>query len=146
MAFFNKVGTMLRHSISGQSTLGGQTSMFNAIRCMSTKLYIGGLSYGINDESLKEAFSNFGDVEFAKVIVDRDSGRSRGFGFVNFHNEESANAALSAMNGQELNGRNIQVSYAQERAPRAGFGNSGGYGGGNSGGYGGGYGGGSGGY
>ncbi|KAH6834760.1 glycine-rich RNA-binding protein 2 [Perilla frutescens var. hirtella] len=141
MSAFNKVGTMLRHSISASSAMSGQSSMFNAIRCMSTKLFVGGLSYGTNDEGLKEAFSSFGDVDFAKVITDRETGKSKGFGFVNFTSEEGANSAMSAMDGQELNGRNIHVSIAQERAPRSNFGGGGGYGNG-----GGGYGGGGGGY
>ncbi|KAL0403649.1 UNVERIFIED_CONTAM: Glycine-rich RNA-binding protein 4, mitochondrial [Sesamum radiatum] len=72
----------------------------------------------------------------ARVITDRDSGRSRGFGFVNFSSDESASSALSAMDGQQLNGRNIRVSYAQERAPRGSFNNAGGYGGGYGGGFG----------
>ncbi|KAF2288916.1 hypothetical protein GH714_023275 [Hevea brasiliensis] len=81
----------------------------------STKLFVGGLSFGTNDESLKDAFSGFGDVVSARVITDRDSGRSRGFGFVDYSSVESASSALSAMDGQELHGRNIRVSYAQER-------------------------------
>ncbi|KAL1536198.1 Ribosome-interacting GTPase 2 [Salvia divinorum] len=146
MACFNKVGTMLRQSISPSSAISGQSSMFNAIRCMSTKLFIGGLSYGTDDQSLRDAFSSFGDVDSAKVVVDRDSGRSRGFGFVCFTSEEAANSALSAMDGQELNGRNIRVSQATERPPRNSYGgggyggNSYGRGGGGGGGYGGGYG------
>ncbi|PIN08460.1 hypothetical protein CDL12_18965 [Handroanthus impetiginosus] len=130
MALYNKIGTMLRQSISASSALNGQSSMFNAIRCMSTKLFIGGLSYGTDDLSLREAFSSFGDVVDARVITDRETGRSRGFGFVNFSSDESASSALSAMDGQQLNGRNIRVSFAQERAPRSAFGGAGGYGGG----------------
>ena len=132
MAAFNKVGIMLRNSISASSAMNGQSSMFNAIRCMSSKIFVGGLSYGTNDEGLKEAFSNFGDVDSAKVIMDRESGRSKGFGFVEFSNEEGANAAVQGMDGQELNGRNIRVSIAQERerAPRSNYGGGGGYGGG----------------
>ncbi|GFQ04283.1 glycine-rich RNA-binding protein 2 mitochondrial [Phtheirospermum japonicum] len=132
MACFNKVGNMLRQSIVGQP------SLHNAVRCMSTKLFVGGLSYGTDDNSLKEAFSSFGDVTDAKVIIDRNEGKSRGFGFVNFSSDESASSALAAMDGQELNGRNIRVSYAQERAPRSSFNNGGGgFGGGfgNNGGY-----------
>jgi len=141
MAAFNKFGAMLRQSISASSAMMGQSSMLNAIRGISTKLYIGGLSYSVDDHSLKEAFTSFGDVESAKVILDRDTGRSKGFGFVNFHSEEAASSALSAMDGQELQGRSIRVSEAQERAPRSG-GYGGGYGGGGYGGGGGGYGGG----
>ncbi|KAG8369611.1 hypothetical protein BUALT_Bualt14G0031700 [Buddleja alternifolia] len=130
MAFYNKVGSMLRQSISASSAMNGQSSMLNAIRCMSTKLFVGGLSYGTDDQSLRDAFASFGDVVEARVIMDRDSGRSRGFGFVNFSSDESATSAVSAMDGQQLNGRNIRVSYAQERAPRSNFNSGGGFGGG----------------
>ncbi|XP_042064296.1 glycine-rich RNA-binding protein 4, mitochondrial-like [Salvia splendens] len=146
MACFNKVGTMLRQSISASSALSGQSSMLNAMRLMSTKLFIGGLSYQTDDQSLRDAFSSFGEVDSVRIIVDRDTGRSRGFGFVNFTCEEAANSAISAMDGQELNGRNIRVSQATEKPPRSNYGGGGGDYGGNSfgrgggGGYGGGYG------
>ncbi|KAG9129665.1 hypothetical protein Leryth_017741 [Lithospermum erythrorhizon] len=137
MAFYNKMGSLLKQSVGANSALNGQVSMesmFNAIRCMSSsKLFIGGLSYGTDDQSLRDAFATFGDVTDAKVITDRDTGRSRGFGFVNYADSGAATEALTAMDGQELNGRNIRVSYAQERPPRN-FGNSGGYGGGGYGG------------
>nr|GMD59884.1 RNA-binding glycine-rich protein [Ipomoea batatas] len=103
MAFCNKLGGLVRRSVSANNASTAQVpmaSMFNALRCMSTKLFIGGLSYGTDDCSLKEAFSSFGEVVEARVITDRDSGRSRGFGFVNFTEAESANEALSAMDGQ----------------------------------------------
>ncbi|GER39821.1 RNA binding protein [Striga asiatica] len=129
MAFYNKFGTLLRQSISASSTMNGQPSMFNAIRCMSSKLFVGGLSWGTDDQSLKDAFSSFGDVTEAKIVTDRNSGKSRGFGFVSFSSDESASSALSAMDGQELNGRNIRVSYATERPPRN-FNSGGGFGGG----------------
>ncbi|XP_055813920.1 glycine-rich RNA-binding protein 2, mitochondrial-like [Solanum dulcamara] len=146
MAFYNKLGGLLRLSISTSgNALNAQSpgpSMLNAIRCMSTKLFVGGLSFGTDDQSLKDAFTSFGDVVDAKVIMDRDSGKSRGFGFVNFTDGESAKEAMSAMDGQDLDGRNIRVSLAQERAPRSGGFRSGGGGyGGGGGGYGGGYGG-----
>ncbi|KAL1548113.1 Glycine-rich RNA-binding protein 4, mitochondrial [Salvia divinorum] len=128
MACFNKLGASLRQSISASSATSAQSSMLNAIRCMSSKLFIGGLSYGTDDRSLKDAFTSFGEVTEAKVITDRETGRSRGFGFVNFSSDESASSALSAMDGQELNGRNIRVSYAQERAPRGAGGFGGNYG------------------
>ncbi|KAL2954972.1 hypothetical protein AAZX31_18G001900 [Glycine max] len=130
MAFCNKVGNVLRRG-AARSTHAPVASMLNYIRCMSSsKLFIGGLSYGVDDQSLKDAFSGFGDVVDAKVITDRDSGRSRGFGFVNFSNDESASSALSAMDGKDLNGRSIRVSYANDKpsAPRPGGG--GGYRGG----------------
>ncbi|KAM7486100.1 hypothetical protein LguiA_002109 [Lonicera macranthoides] len=122
MAFCNRIGSLMRQTISYNSP-----SMLNAIRSMSSsKLFIGGLSYGTDDQSLRDAFASFGDVTEAKVITDRDTGRSRGFGFVNFSDNEGATSALSAMDGQELNGRNIRVSYANERPPRTGFGGGGG--------------------
>uniref|UniRef100_A0A7C8YKK1 RRM domain-containing protein n=1 Tax=Opuntia streptacantha TaxID=393608 RepID=A0A7C8YKK1_OPUST len=118
MAFCNRVGSILRQSISQNSAL----PMLNSIRCASTKLFIGGLSYGTDDNSLKDAFSSFGEVVEARVIIDRNTGRSRGFGFVGFTDTESASSALSAMDGQELHGRNIRVSYATERSSGPGFG------------------------
>ncbi|KAK8308026.1 hypothetical protein V6Z11_D02G028000 [Gossypium hirsutum] len=129
MAFSSKLGSLFRQN--GQTPM--ISSMLNSLCCMSTstkKLFIGGLSYGTDDQSLREAFSGFGDVTEARVIADRDTGRSRGFGFVNFADDESASNALSAMDGQELQGRNIRVSYANERpsGPRS-FGNNGGFGG-----------------
>ncbi|XP_057766228.1 glycine-rich RNA-binding protein 4, mitochondrial [Salvia miltiorrhiza] len=126
MACFNKFGATLRQSISASNAMSGSSSMLNAIRAMSSKLFVGGLSYGTDDRSLKDAFASFGEVTEARVIIDRDSGRSRGFGFVNFSCDESASSALSAMDGQELNGRNIRVSFAQEKAPRSNFGSGGG--------------------
>ncbi|XP_065862745.1 glycine-rich RNA-binding protein 4, mitochondrial [Euphorbia lathyris] len=130
MAFCNKLGGLLRQSVSQSGY------MLNSIRCMSSKrLFVGGLSYGTDDQSLKDAFSSFGDVTSARVITDRDSGRSRGFGFVDFDTSDNASSALSAMDGQELQGRNIRVSLATERPERSnnqrsfnnnrGFGNDG---------------------
>ncbi|XP_042518158.1 glycine-rich RNA-binding protein 2, mitochondrial-like [Macadamia integrifolia] len=135
MAMSSRFGSLLRQSMSRTVPSIGQlpvTSMMSAVRFASTKLFIGGLSYGTDDQSLKDAFSSFGDVTEARVITDRDTGRSRGFGFVNFTDGESANSALS-MDGQELNGRNIRVNFANDRpsAPRGG-----GFGGGFGGGYG----------
>ncbi|KAM5569628.1 glycine-rich RNA-binding protein 4, mitochondrial [Rosa sericea] len=131
MAFYNKVGSLLRQGIS-QSGQAPMASMFNSARYMSSKLFVGGLSFSTDDSSLKDAFSGFGDVTDAKVIMDRDTGRSRGFGFVNFASEDAANSALTAMDGQELNGRSIRVSVATERTgPRPSF--NGGYRGGDSG-------------
>ncbi|KAI9114933.1 hypothetical protein K1719_013946 [Acacia pycnantha] len=135
MALCNKLGNLLRQG-AAQNRQVPVASMLNFARCMSSsKLFIGGLSYGVDDQSLRDAFASFGDVVEARVITDRDSGRSRGFGFVNYSSEESAGSAISAMDGQELNGRSIRVSYATERssAPRS-FGGGGGFGG-NGGGY-----------
>ncbi|XP_047163884.1 glycine-rich RNA-binding protein 4, mitochondrial [Vigna umbellata] len=130
MAFSTTVGNVLRQG-AARSTQAPVASMLNYIRCMSSsKLFIGGLSYGVDDQSLKDAFTNFGDVVEARVITDRDTGRSRGFGFVNFSSDESASKALSAMDGQDLNGRNIRVSYATDRSSGPRPGGGGGFGGG----------------
>ncbi|MGE5410083.1 MAG: RNA recognition motif domain-containing protein, partial [Clostridiales bacterium] len=72
---------------------------------MSTKLFVGSLPWAVNDESLKSAFSSYGTVVSAKVITDRQTGKSRGFGFVEMENETDANAAIKALNGSQLNGR-----------------------------------------
>ncbi|BAE56344.1 unnamed protein product [Aspergillus oryzae RIB40] len=111
-----------------------------------SKLFIGGLAWHTTDESLRSGFEKYGAVEEAIVVKDRDTGRSRGFGFVRFSSEADAEAAAHEMNNQEFDGRTIRVDKASERAPRndGGFQCRGGYNqrGGNGGGYGG-YGGGS---
>jgi cold-inducible RNA-binding protein len=100
---------------------------------MSKKLFVGGLSWGTDDEGLRRAFERFGQISEAKVISDRETGRSRGFGFVTFENDQDAMSALSEMDGKEIDGRAIKVNEAQERAPRSG-GGGGGFGGGGGGG------------
>ncbi len=85
---------------------------------MSKKLFVGGLSWNLSDSDLQNAFAKFGEVEDAVVIKDRDSGRSRGFGFVTFADAESADKATSEMNETQLDGRSIKVSEAKERVPR----------------------------
>ena len=82
---------------------------------MSKKLFVGGLSWDTSDMSLKAAFEQFGLVTDAKVITDRDTGRSRGFGFVTFEDGAAAETAMSAMDGAELDGRRVRVNEAQER-------------------------------
>ncbi|MEM6788946.1 MAG: RNA-binding protein, partial [Myxococcota bacterium] len=99
---------------------------------MSSKLFVGGLSWGTDDQGLRAAFERFGEVREAKVILDRETGRSRGFGFVTFTEPEPAQTAISEMDGAEVDGRRIRVNEAQERAPRR----SGGPGGPRGGGYG----------
>lgn len=84
-------------------------------RAMSKKLFVGNLSWNTTDDSLYEAFAAFGDVQEAKVITERDTGRSRGFGFVTFGDDEAAETAMSALNGTELDGRPLRVDVAQER-------------------------------
>jgi RNA recognition motif-containing protein len=86
------------------------------------KLFVGGLNWKTTDDGLRAAFESFGEVSEAKVIMDRETGRSRGFGFVSFPDDGAAAKAINEMNGTELEGRAIQVNEAQERAPRAGGG------------------------
>ncbi|ALT78750.1 MULTISPECIES: RNA recognition motif domain-containing protein [unclassified Roseateles] len=107
---------------------------------MGNKLYVGNLAYSVRDESLQEAFSQFGSVTSAKVMMDRDTGRSKGFGFVEMGSDAEAQTAINGMNGQDLDGRAIVVNEARPREERpGGFGGGGrsgggGFGGGRSGG------------
>jgi RNA recognition motif-containing protein len=116
---------------------------------MGNKLYVGNLAYSVRDESLQQAFSQFGTVLSAKVMMDRETGRSKGFGFVEMGTDAEAQAAINGMNGQALEGRAIVVNEARPREERPGGyrggggggsygGGGGGYGGGGGGGYGGG--------
>ncbi len=84
-------------------------------RVMSKKLFVGSLSWDTNDESLRNAFSTHGEISEAVVVSDRDTGRSRGFGFVTFEDDESADKAVAALNGTELDGRAIKVDVAQAK-------------------------------
>jgi cold-inducible RNA-binding protein len=98
------------------------------------KLYVGNLPFSTNDAELRSLFEPHGSVASAQVVVDRQTGRSRGFGFVEMNDETEAQAAISAMNGQSIDGREIVVNIAKPREPRE----SGGFGGGRGrGGYGG---------
>ena len=92
---------------------------------MSNKLFVGGLSWNTTDDGLRAAFEQFGQVTDAKVITDRETGRSRGFGFVTYGNAEDAQSAIAQMNGQQLDGRTLNVNEAAERAPRPGGGGGG---------------------
>jgi hypothetical protein len=122
---------------------------------MGNKLYVGNLPYSVRDEDLQQSFGQFGSVTSAKVMMERDTGRSKGFGFVEMGSDAEAQAAINGMNGQPLGGRSVVVNEArpmEARPPRSGGfgggGGGGGYGGGGGGGRsggGGGYGGGSGG-
>ena len=107
---------------------------------MATKLYVGNLPFRVSGDDLRELFSQAGTVESASVIEDRDTGRSRGFGFVEMATPEEATAAIEQFNGKDFNGRNLTVNEAKPRTDRGGGGGFGG--GGNRGGYGGGRGGG----
>ncbi|HUF03154.1 MAG TPA: RNA-binding protein [Aridibacter sp.] len=100
---------------------------------MSTKLYVGNLSFDTSDHDLEELFSSAGTVESANVITDRDTGRSRGFGFVEMSSTEEANNAIAEFNGKEVGGRDIVVNEAKPRVDRGGGGGGGGYGGGGGG-------------
>lgn len=95
---------------------------------MSTKLFVGSLSYSVNDDQLKDAFAAAGNVVSAKVIVDRETGRSKGFGFVEMGSEEEAKAAIQMMDGKEIEGRAVAVSEARprEERPNRSFGGDGG--------------------
>jgi cold-inducible RNA-binding protein len=106
---------------------------------MGNKLYVGNLPYSFRDDDLQQAFSQFGAVSSAKVMMERDTGRSKGFGFVEMGNDAEAQAAISGLNGQSYGGRGLVVNEArpmEARPPRSGGGGFGGGGGG--GGYGGG--------
>jgi len=110
---------------------------------MGNKLYVGNLPYSVRDSDLEQAFSQFGSVTSAKVMMERDTGRSKGFGFVEMGSDAEAQAAINGMNGQPLGGRSVVVNEArpmESRPPRTGGygGGGGGYGGGGGGGYGGG--------
>ena len=105
---------------------------------MAKKLYVGNLTYNVNETDLEALFAPFGAVQSAQIIVDRDTNRSKGFGFVEMDTDAQAQAAIQALNGHDHDGRNLTVNEAKPREARPGGG--GGYGGGRSGG--GGYGGG----
>jgi RNA recognition motif-containing protein len=116
---------------------------------MSTKLYVGNLAFQTTSQELQELFASAGTVESAAVVEDRETGRSRGFGFVEMSTKEEGAAAISQFNGKEVNGRALNVNEAKPRENRAGGGgggrggyggggNRGGFGGGGNGGYGGG--------
>jgi cold-inducible RNA-binding protein len=105
---------------------------------VATKLYVGNLTYGVTDADLEKMFAEFGTVQSAQVIMDRDTGRSKGFGFVEMGSAAEATAAITALNGKEVEGRKLTVNEARPKEDRGGGGRSGGGGGGRSGGGGGG--------
>jgi len=105
---------------------------------MGKKLYVGNLTYGVTDSTLEQMFAAHGTVESAQVIMDRDTGRSKGFGFVEMKTEQEAQAAIAAMNGKDFEGRALTVNEAKPREDRGGGrggsgGGRGGYGGGGGG-------------
>lgn len=89
---------------------------------MSKKLFVGSLSWGVNDDALRDAFGVHGEISEAVVISDRDTGRSRGFGFVTFEEDDAADKAVAALNGTELDGRTIRVDVAQAKERSGGGG------------------------
>jgi RNA recognition motif-containing protein len=109
---------------------------------MAKRLYVGNLAYSVTSDELQEIFEQYGQVRSAQVLSDRETGRSRGFGFVEMENDAEADEAIAALDGQEHGGRRLTVNEAKPRTPGGGRG----FGGGGGGGYGGGYGGGGGGY
>jgi RNA recognition motif-containing protein len=104
---------------------------------MGKKLYVGNLSYGVDSSALQELFTQHGSVQSAEVIADRETGRSKGFGFVEMSTDEEAQACIQALNGQQFEGRALTVNEAKPKENRGGGGGFGG-GGGGRGGYGGG--------
>lgn len=112
---------------------------------MGKKLYVGNLSYDVDSSALEAMFVEFGTVQSAQVINDRDTGRSKGFGFVEMSSDAEAQAAIAGMSGKQMNGRSLTVNEAKPREGGGGGGGRGGYGGGGGGGGRGGYGGGGGG-
>jgi RNA recognition motif-containing protein len=106
---------------------------------MAKKLYVGNLSFDVDSSALEGIFAAFGTVQSAQVIMDRDTGRSKGFGFVEMGNDQEAQAAIAGLNGKEVGGRSLTVNEARPKEDRGGGGGGrGGYGGGGRGGYGGG--------
>src|SRR6478672_2833999 len=101
---------------------------------MGNKLYVGNLPYQVRDSDLEQAFSQFGQVTSAKVMMERETGRSKGFGFVEMGSDAEAQAAITGMNGQSMGGRSVVVNEARPMEQRpGGFGGGGGYGGGGGG-------------
>ena len=100
---------------------------------MGSKLYVGNLSYNVDNSVLEQLFSAHGTVQSAEIIQDRDTGRSKGFGFVQMGSDEEAQAAIAALNGQQHDGRALTVNEAKPKENRSGGGGGGGYGGGGGG-------------
>ena len=100
-------------------------------------IYVGNLSYSVQDDDMNSLFAEYGEVESARVLLDRDTGRSRGFGFVKMPNREEAERAIEALNESDFQGRPLRVREAEERKPRSGGGGGGGFqrGGGGGGGF-----------
>jgi len=104
--------------------MGQTTSSSREKNEFRMKLYVGNLSYNTSEDELRDAFAQYGEVASAKIITDRDTGRSKGFGFVEFNDDEAAKRAMSSLNGTDLGGRNLTVNEARPQAdrPRSGMG------------------------
>jgi RNA recognition motif-containing protein len=101
---------------------------------MGRKLYVGNLAYSVTDSTLEQMFAAFGTVQSAQVIMDRDTGRSKGFGFVEMGSDQEAQAAITGLNGKDVDGRSLTVNEARPKEDRGGGGGRGGFGGGGGGG------------
>ncbi|KAF5250018.1 hypothetical protein FANTH_4704 [Fusarium anthophilum] len=117
--------TQISDSDPGEAT---KDSVYSNPRSNMSKLFIGGLAWHTEEATLRQKFEEFGPVEEAVVVKDRDTGRSRGFGFVRYTQEGDAQKAIATMNNVEFDGRTIRVDKASDNGPRGGFGRGGGYG------------------
>src|SRR6516165_2839569 len=118
-----------RQRVSGRDAFSGRDALRQSLFLeaqMGKKIYVGNLSYGISDSDLQQMFEAHGSVQSAQVIMDRDTGRSKGFGFVEMGSDQEAQAAINAMNGNEIDGRALTVNEAR---PKEGGGGGGGRGG-----------------
>ncbi|KAL2649917.1 hypothetical protein R1flu_018045 [Riccia fluitans] len=133
MAYFGQLGRMLVQKVgtnASRSVLSQNVGaaavpglFFMQSRGMaSSKLFIGGLAWGTDEKTLRDAFSSFGEVTDVRIITDRDTGRSRGFGFVSYTSDAEAQNALQEMDGRDLAGRTIRVDYATDRTQDGGSG------------------------
>ncbi|XP_058184852.1 glycine-rich RNA-binding protein 3, mitochondrial-like [Rhododendron vialii] len=135
MAFVSKVGYMLKQTISNHVKLelaASKPSIYQAIRCMSSsKLFVGGIPYSTDEMSLRETFAQYGEVVEARIVTDRETGRSRGFAFVSYTSSDEASGAIQALDGKDFQGRMVRVNYAVEKSRTGGFGSGGSYSGSN---------------
>ena len=92
--------------------------MCNGVRVLVMNIYVGNLSYGMSESELRDAFSAFGEVSSAKILIDRETGRSRGFGFVEMPNQSEAETAIAQLNGKDLGGRALRINEARPRERR----------------------------
>ncbi|EFJ10098.1 hypothetical protein SELMODRAFT_81392, partial [Selaginella moellendorffii] len=137
MAFMSRLGGSLKGALKpNRLAAAALPATYTLSRGFSSKLFIGGLAWGTEERGLRDAFSPFGEIIEVRVIQDRETGRSRGFGFVSYITDQEAQKAMEAMDGRVLDGRTIRVNYATQRQP--GFATGGGAYGGGGGAYGGG--------